>query len=683
MAGPLKYPPVSPKFPHFLHGGDYNPDQWTPDVWAEDMRLMKLAHCNAMSVGIFSWTHLEPEEGRYTFEWLDRIMDLLAENDAYAVLATPSAAHPAWLTAKHPDIMRVDRNGTRRKHEGRVSYCLTSPVFREHSARIAAALAQRYKDHPALLLWHVHNEYGGECWCDLCQEAFREWLQAKYQTLDALNHAYWSAFWSQTFTDWSQLHPGNGCMMGLQLDWRRFTSDQTIACYRNEASALRAVTPNVPVTTNTYSMFVNYIPQDFAAECDVIAWDNYPMYHDRPSDVPTAAGVSFLGDFYRCLKGGQPFLLMESTPSSTNWMPVEKLKRPGMHVLSSLQAVAHGADSVQYFQWRKSRGGAEKFHGAVVDHAGHENTRVFGEVAELGQILEKLDGVIGTSIRPQAAVVYDKENDWAIELAQGPRREQRNYAATCQEHYRSLWKLGVPVDVIHQDDDLAGYKLLIAPMVYMLRPGFAQRVEAFVRDGGTFVTTYWSGITDENDLCFLGGFPGPLRKLLGVWSEELDVLYDDEANTVLLANDNPLGMHGPYEAKIFCDLIHAETAHVLGAYGSDFYAGRAALTVNAFGKGEAYYLASRNEQRFQDDLYAALVRKLDIARVLDCDLPEGVTAQMRTDGTTDFIFLMNFSREPQPVDLGATTLRDLLSGDTVSGPLILAPHDTRVLERKR
>ncbi|MCM8900186.1 beta-galactosidase [Caldicoprobacter algeriensis] len=684
----MKYPPINPKFPHFLHGGDYNPDQWkdTPEVWDEDMRLMKLAHCNVMSVGIFSWASLEPEEGKFEFGWLDTIMDKLAENGVYAILATPSGARPAWLAQKYPEVLRVLPNRQRILFGGRHNHCYTSPVYREKTRLINQKLAERYKDHPALLAWHVSNEYGGECHCELCQQAFREWLKKKYDNdLDKLNRAWWTGFWSHTYTDWDQIQSpaphGEGSIHGLNLDWKRFVTHQTIEFMKNEIAPLREITPNVPVTTNFMGTYTGLNYWKFAPELDVISWDNYPRWHGEEPDWELAYKVAFVHDINRSLKGGKPFMLMESTPSMTNWMQVAKLKRPGMHLLSSIQAVAHGSDTVQYFQWRKSRGCVEKFHGAVVDHCGHENTRVFGDVAEVGRVLEKLDPIIGTTVRPEVAIIYDWENRWAIDDAQGPRREKKDYLLTCQSHYRPFWENGVPVDVIDMDCDFSGYKLLIAPMLYMVRPGVAERIEKFVEEGGTFVTTYWSGIVDENDLCFLGGFPGPLRKVTGIWSEEIDALYDHDVNHVVLKDDNLLGLKGEYEARELCDLIHAESAEVLATYKSDFYAGRPALTVNSFGKGKAYYIAFRNNGDFLTDFYGALIRELNLKRAVDTELPQGVTAQMRTDGERVFVFILNFVPEERQVDLKEMRFKDMITGEDITGRISLPPYGVKILER--
>lgn len=693
MTEPLRYPPINPRCPHFLHGGDYNPDQWLhdPKILAEDVRLMKLAGCNAMSVGIFAWAALEPEEGRYDLDWLDETMDRLWKADIFVNLATPSGARPAWMSRKYPEVLRTLPDRQKALHGGRHNHCPTSPLYRRKVQQINAALAQRYVDHPALMLWHVSNEYGGECHCELCREAFRQWLRERYHDdLDALNHAWSTTFWAHTYTDWSQLEPpspiGEHSVHGLTIDWKRFVSHQTLDFMLAEIEPLREHAPDVPVTTNYMSLLRHDLDYwKFAEHLDVMSFDGYPSYQGRAEDIGGGQGYSFHLDLMRSFKR-RPWMLMESSPSSANWQTVNKLKRPGIHRLEELQAVAHGSDSVLYFQWRQSRGAYEKFHGAVVAHVGHEHTRVFQEVAEVGAILSKLDDVVGTCVRPDVAVVYDTENRWAIEAACGPRKDGREYPGTCIAHYKPLWQRGIAADVINADQDFSRYKLVIAPMLYMVRPGVAERLEKFVADGGVLVTTYLTGIADAADLCFLGGWPGPLRKLLGVWVEEIDALYDDEHNTVVAvaqegAADNDAGLSGEYKAKVFCDLIHAEGARVLATYGQDFYAGRPAVTVNDFGKGRAYYVASRNDARFLSDLTNKITDDLGIAPALDTTLPEGVTAQLRTDGQRRFVFLLNFSPESQTVALGGQRARDMLTGEACGDSIRLDPHGSRVIER--
>ncbi len=684
----MKYNPVSSKIPKMLHGADYNPEQWEdyPGIMEKDIRMMKLANCNVMSVGIFSWAKLEPEEGVFRFEWLDKLLDKLSENGLYAFLATPSGARPAWMSEKYQEVLRVGPNRVRNLHGLRHNHCYTSAVYREKVKTINQKLAKRYAGHPAVIGWHVSNEYGGECHCDLCQEAFREWLKEKYGTLDRLNHSWWTTFWSHTYTSWSQIESpaphGETMVHGLNLDWKRFVTDQTLDFLKQEIKPLKAVKPDLPVTTNFMEAFEGLHYGKFADTLDFVSWDSYPTWHDPDGDVEQAAWVAMNHDMFRSIKDGQPFLLMESTPSMTNWQPVSKLKRPGMHLLSSMQAVAHGSDSVQYFQWRKSRGSSEKFHGAVVDHAGHEHTRVFREVSKVGETLAKLDEVVGTSVEAEVAIIFDTENRWAIKDAQGPRNQGIKYEKTVAAHYQAFWKQGVAVDVIDMEKDISKYKLVVAPMLYMVRDGVGEKIEAFVENGGTVVTTYWSGIVNETDLTFLGGFPGPLRRTLGIWSEEIDALHDGQKNQIKL-KENTLGLNGEYTTVELCDLIHLEGAEVLATYQEDFYAGRPALTVNRFGRGKAYYIASRNEQSFHDAFYGKLVEETGVKKALESKLPQGVSAQSRTDGKHDYLFFMNFGGEKQTVVLPDGTFTNLIDGGSVSQSIEVPSFGLRLLKRER
>lgn len=682
-----KFPLLSSKISGLLHGADYNPEQWldTPDVLIRDVEMMKEARCNVMSVGIFSWSALEPEEGGYTFDWMDQVLDRLHENGIFVYLATPSGARPAWMSQKYPQVLRVGRDRVKALHGGRHNHCLSSPVYREKVQLMNGQLAKRYAHHPAVIGWHISNEYGGECHCDTCQEQFRDWLKARYVTLDALNQAWWSTFWSHTYTDWSQLESpspqGESGVHGLNLDWRRFNTDQVTRFCSDEIRPLKAENPALPATTNFMEYFYDYDYWKLAGVLDFISWDSYPMWHTRQDDIGLAAYTAMYHDLMRTLKQGKPFVLMESTPSFTNWQPTSKLKKPGMHILSSLQAVAHGADSVQYFQWRKSRGSSEKFHGAVVDHVGHIDTRVGREVAELGTILSALAPVAGSRVEAKVAIIFDWESRWAMDDAMGPRNAGLHYENTVAEHYRALWSQGIAVDVINADCDLQGYDLVIAPMLYMVREGVSERISHFVQTGGRFVATYWSGIVNETDLCFLNGFPGPLRPVLGIWAEEIDSLTDEQHNSVAGVEGNALGLSGPYRASQLCEVIHLEGAAALATYGDDFYAGAPAVTVNLYGKGQAYYVASRNDAQFHADFFTALAKEMHLPRAINTPLPEGMTAARRTDGESEFIFLQNYSAQSQSVTL-PLDYQDIVHGGNLPRKLTLPAFGYQILTRK-
>ena len=682
-----KFAPLFPKVAALLHGADYNPEQWEnyPGIIEKDITMMQQAKCNVMSVGIFSWAKLEPREGEYDFAWLDAVIEKLYAAGIHIFLATPSGARPAWMSQKYPEVLRVGRDRVPALHGGRHNHCMTSPVYREKTLKINRLLAERYSQHPAVLGWHISNEYGGECHCGLCQQKFRDWLKARYKTLDALNHAWWSTFWSHTYTDWSQIESpapqGEVSIHGLNLDWRRFNTAQVSDFCRHEVAPLKAVNADLPVTTNFMEYFYDYDYWQLAKEIDFISWDSYPMWHREKEETTLACYTAMYHDMMRSLKGGKPFVLMESTPSTTNWQPISKLKKPGMHILSSLQAVAHGADSVQYFQWRKSRGSVEKFHGAVIDHVGHLDTRVGREVSKLGDMLARLSVVAGCRTEARVAIIFDQQSRWAMDDAAGPRNMGLEYEKTVNEHYRPFWEKGIAVDVIDADQPLSQYALVIAPMLYMVRQGFAERAEAFVAEGGHLVTTYWSGIVDETDLCFTGGFPGPLRKLLGIWAEEIDCLGEGERNLVQGLAGNASGLQGPYQVRHLCELIHTETAQALATYRDDFYAGRPAVTVNRFGNGKAWHVASRNDLQFQRDFFAGIINELALPQAVDADFPPGVVATARTDGESTWVFVQNFTAQQQLVTLpeGYT---DSMTDAAAVGETVLLPWDCRVLKRR-
>ncbi len=670
-----------------LHGGDYNPDQWLdrPDILADDIKLMKLAHTNTFSVGIFAWSALEPEEGVYNFEWLDEIFENITSIGGRVILATPSGARPAWMSQKYPEVLRVNGNRLKQLHGGRHNHCFTSKVYREKTQEMNRLLAERYGQHSSLLMWHISNEYGGECHCNSCQHAFRDWLKEKYNhSLKSLNDAWWGPFWSHTYNDWSQIEPpspiGESAVHGLNLDWRRFVTDQTINFYENEIVPLRELTPNIPITTNFMADTFDLIPfqaldySKFAKHLDVVSWDAYPAWHnDWESTAELAMKVGFINDLYRSLKQ-QPFLLMESTPSGVNWHEVNKAKRPGMHLLSSMQMVSHGSDSVLYFQWRKSRGSSEKFHGAVVDHDNSPENRVFKEVAKVGQTLEKLSDVVGTNRPSEVAVFYDWENNWAINDAQGFGLKTKLYPQTLQQHYRTFWEQDIPVDVITKEQDFSNYKLLIVPMLYLVSEETISRLKAFVANGGKLVMTYISGLVNEHDLTYMGGWHKDLQEIFGMKPLETDTLYPKDRNHVTYKNKS-------YEMKDYATVIDLNSANVEGVYQEDFYENTPAVTSHQYGKGKSYYIGARLDEQFHRDFYSGLIDELSLGAVHEIKHEQGVSVQVRQAENCDYIFIMNFTEEKQPISFDFQG-KDMVSGDVITGDLMLERYEVRIIEKK-
>ena len=670
-----------------LHGGDYNPDQWLdyPDILKDDLRLMKLANVNTMTVGIFAWSALEPTEGNYNFEWLDKIIDDVYNQGGRVILATPSGARPAWLSEKYPEVLRTNDRREKMLHGGRHNHCFSSPIYREKTQKMNYKLAERYGNHPALIMWHVSNEYSGDCHCELCQENFRDWLKNKYKTIENVNKAWWGPFWSHTYTDWSQIESpssiGENAVHGLNLDWKRFVTDQTIDFYENEAKPLRELTPNVPITTNFMADTDDLIPfqslnyEKFSKHVDILSWDCYPAWHnDWETTKDLATKVGFINDLYRSLKQ-QPFLIMECTPSGVNWHNVNKAKRPGMHTLASMQLLAHGSDSVLYFQWRKSRGSSEKFHGAVVDHDNSEENRVFKEVSQVGEILDKIKEIKGSMKQSKVAIIYDWENDWALKDAQGFGKESRRYPQTLQSHYKSFWDKNISVDVVTPQQDLSKYSLVVAPMMYMMTEETMDRFRDYVKNGGVLVGSYLSGLVNETDLTYLGGWPKTLQEIYGIDVKEIDTLYPKDRNSIKFGNES-------FEVVDYCTIIEAKEAEVLAKYEEDFYKNTPAITKNNLEKGKAYFIGARTNQEFLSKFYDKIVKDLDINEVEDFISECGISIQIRENKDEKYYFVMNFTEEEKNIEIKGSYL-NLISGKMMERLNLMKPYDVYVLKKNK
>jgi beta-galactosidase len=652
-----------PELSQLAYGGDFNPEQWPEPVWTEDIELMKRAGVNLVTVGVFSWAKLQPSPDTFTFGWLDRVLDLLHRSEILVDLATATASPPPWLARLHPESLPVNAEGMRQSPGARQQYCPNSTAYREFAGRLVRQLATRYSQHPALAMWHLNNEVGahiGACYCEQCAAQFRAWLQQKYKTLDVLNEHWGTAVWSQTYQQWEEILPPRlapaACNPAQQLDYRRFMSDSLLGCLRSEKSVLSEITPDIPVTTNFSGEHgllkaANYF--EWARHVDFVAFNSYP----DPLEADPA-DIAFSYDLQRGLGGGKPWLLMEQPPSQGNWRSCNAVKRPGQMRLWSYQALAHGADGVMFFQWRAARSGAEKFHSGMLPHGGTK-TRTFREVEQLGSELKKLSAICGGTTRADVALVLDWENMWAIEMDSRPARI--NYSELVRSYYRALFEPDVPIDIVSPDANLAGYKLVVAPALHLVRNGVAERLETFVDNGGTLVMTFFSGIVDA---------PGPFRKLLGIHVEEFDAFGHQVRHL-----KTPL--RGA-RCTLWADVIQLEGAEAVATFTEDFYAHQPAITRNALGQGLAYYVGTQPEASFLRAFLAEICMDCGVRPPMR--VPAGVEVTTRTNEHGEFLFLLNHTGTIQFVDIGPRIRRDLLTGDMIKGQCQLAPLDVRLLQ---
>ncbi|MDG4800914.1 beta-galactosidase [Micromonospora sp. WMMD980] len=651
------------------YGGDWNPEQWPPEVWREDVALMRAAGVNLVTVGVFAWSRLEPAPGRYTFGWLDEVLGLLHAGGIRAALATPTASPPPWFTHAHPDAMPVTADGTRLHHGSRDTYCAAAPAYRAAARRIAATLAARYAHHPALALWHVHNEYGTICHCAHADTAFRRWLTDRHGDLPALNDAWATSFWGQHYSDWAHVGAPRATQYlgnpGHLLDFRRFWSDELLSAYTEQRDVLRAANPAVPVTTNY--VLGDWVPVDharWAREVDLVAVDHYPDRVDGGAEEQTALAADRARGWARHGAGRPaPWLLMESAPDQIHTTGRMHTKEPGRMTRHSLAHVARGSAGVMFFQWRAPAGGAERFHSAVVSHAGAD-TRVFREATALGAALARLDGTEAGEIDARVAVAHDAASGWALRHPGMPRAGLDHPGEVAAAH-RALWHAGITTDLVTPGDPLDRYRLLVLPALYLVSDATADWVRRHVHAGGHLLVTWLSGVADEHARIRLGGHPGAYRDLLGVRVEEFHPLADDERT--------PLTSGG--FGRIWSETVHLAGAEQVTAYIGGVLDGRPAVTRHRIGDARAWYVSTRPD----DDTYRRLLT--DAARLAGvaatCPAaPPGVEAVRRRGGERSLLFLLNHTDRPQRVPAAG---HELLTGKPVDDEVTVPPGGVAVL----
>lgn len=667
------------KINKILYGGDYNPEQWDRDIWEQDMKLLKEAGIDIVTLNVFNWAMLQPDEETYDFTMLDETIERVSGEGMYICLATSTGAHPAWMARKYPDILRTEFNGMKRKFGGRHNSCPNSPTFQKYSVRLAGELARRYQNRENILLWHVNNEYGGACYCENCEKAFRVWLKKKYRTIEKLNREWNTHFWGHTYYDWDDIVLPNllsehfeeerSMHQGMTLDYMRFNSDSMLKNFKKEAAEIKKYLPDAVVTTNLMGAYKQLDYKKWADAMDIISWDNYPQYKADP------ALTAMNHELMRGIKGGDPFLLMEQTPSVTNWLADNGLKRPGVMRLISFQAVAHGADTVMFFQMRRSPAGCEKFHGAVIDHVGTNRTRVYRECAALGGELYRLgDAMTGARVHADTAMIFDWDTWWAVECSAGPSTRLR-YTEEFFQYYEALHYNNIAVDIIGMEDDFTKYKCVIAPLFYMVKGDVDERMKKYVKSGGRIVFTYMSGYVNENDYITVGGYPGKLREMAGIWAEEIDALAEEDANEFQFGGED-------YKATLLCDILHLEGAQALASYEKDFYKGTPVITENYYGNGKVYYVGTRSERRFYRKFLEGICKECGIEPVLKGG--EGIEITKRSKEGKHYYFLLNHAAETKEFEVPFSGIELLGQSEIHRGQCItLKPYDVFILEEKR
>ncbi|MFD9121587.1 beta-galactosidase [Streptomyces bottropensis] len=655
-------------------GGDYNPEQWPEDVWHEDVRLMREAGVTMVSVGIFSWALLETAPGVYDFAWLDRLLDLLHDNGIRADLGTPTVVPPVWFYREHPEALPVAADGTRYEFGSRGAICHSNADYRAAAATITTKLAERYADHPALALWHVHNEYGvpvSACYCDSCAAHFRRWLERVYGDVEAVNKAWGTAFWGQHYTDFAQINPprvtptvGNP---GQALDYKRFADETIRENFVTERDILHRLAPGIPVTTNFMTALSQCDSLDYWAwgrEVDLVTNDHYLITDGRRTHV----NLAMAADLTRSVGDGAPWLLLEHSTSGVNWQARNPAKAPGQMARNSLAHVARGSDGAMFFQWRQSRRGAEKFHSAMLPQAGTE-TRVWREVVELGASLDSLSQIRGSRTVADVAVVWDWNSWWAQNLAWRPS-EDHEARERADAFYETLYDRHLTVDFARPEADLSAYPLVVVPALYLMTEAAGNNLKAYVENGGTLVVSYFSGIVDEHDAVHEGPYPGALRDVLGLTVEEFSPLLGGESVRITGPDGSEL------TGDVWTEFVVPRGAEPVWTYADGLTAGRPAVTRHRLGEGSAWYVSTRLDAHGLD---ALLGWAADDAGLAPCgDLPRDVEVVRRAGESGDFLFAINHTTADTKVPLD-TDGTELLTGERAAGRLAVPAGGVRVV----
>ncbi|UQZ34951.1 beta-galactosidase [Paenibacillus sp. PK3_47] len=655
-------------------GVDYYPEHWDESLWEKDVELMRETGVKVVRVAEFAWSRLEPVEGTFDFAWLDRAMELFREKGLQVVIGTPTTTPPRWLTTAYPDVLPVFKDGQTYHPGVRGHRCFNSASLRKYGSRIVEKLAAHYSGHPAVIGWQTDNEFGMiDCHCDSCNAAFRSWVKDKYGTVARVNEEWGTVVWSGEYSDWEELTvPYGGSPFqnpSLLLDFQRFQWDAVVDFQKTQIDLLRALCPDHFITHNFHSYPQRLDMYAVGADLDVAAFDYYPNTSpDKQATTPYSGALSL--DVTRGIRR-QNFWIMEQLSGSPGcWMPMWRTPYPGFIRAYAWQAIARGADTVVHFRWRSAAAGAEQYWHGLIDHSNVPGRRFaeFSQLcAEVNLLSEKL---LGTVLKHEVAILHSHEQKAALDIQ--PQAEGLDYYENIKQYHRALTKLGIGCDVIRLGQPLDGYKVVIAPSLYLLDEQTAAQLEAFAITGGTLILSNRSGVKNMNNICVMQPLPGMLSRAAGVWVKEYDPVGGDIHALVDSQGDT-------FQCSQWCDLLSPVTAEPIAWYGDDFYTGIPAVTVNSFGKGAVYYFGTHADERFWNGLLVEVADKQGLQRF--AGLPEGVQATVRTGDNGSFLFLLNLNRSPQTVPL-AGSYRSALDADgpVREGKLMMEAYGVEILE---
>jgi beta-galactosidase len=624
-----------------LHlGAAYYPEHWPPERWPEDIRLMREAGFSVVRMAEFAWSTMEPEEDSFDFAWLDSAIELLADAGIVTVLGTPTAAPPAWLVQSHPDLLAVEAGGQRVQFGNRCHYCVTSPDLHVAARRIARMMGERFGNHPSVIGWQLDNEYNRVCYCDRCRGQFQEYLRERFGSLDALNTAWSTRYWSQTYSAWEQMPiPIGPHNPGLMLEFRRFVTE----CYRRfqrlVIDELRPhLRPEVWITHNFMGWFDAFDHYALTADLDMASWDWYigTGHHDH---LVSGAAHDLTRGFKR-----RNYWVMETQVGHTNHLPVNNDLNRGEARAMAWHAVAHGADALLYWQWRMAPGGQEQYWGTIVDQAGRARPYL-EEVSEIGRDFAAV-GELLTDTEPVAdiAILNSYDDRWAINIHR--HHEDFDYVAHLLHYYRPLAERNIAAEIISTDAPLDGYKVVIAPAHHLLTEERVARLLAFVEQGGHLVLTLRSGVKDDANALLPSRPPGPLADAAGVEVEDYYAL----AEPVPVLGDRFTGTSSIWAERL--NVRDVPGTEIIARFGpsNGWLDGHPAITAHPWGNGKVYFIGAWLDENSQRALLDRIAYDAGIEPIMQT--PGGVEARQRVNGQgQEVLIVVNHERAPRVVTL--------------------------------